>query len=355
MPKDKERTVNPATAALKASKARDIKKSRAAHQQQRTEKLARRNPERMQRQIDELVSMREAQGGKLRPKDTQVLEGLEKDLKGVKKAREMLGQGGEQERTGGQGHRTNDARDGQQQGQRGQPQSQLGKRSRPHRHQNDNMSDSSSDMTDPDVRSIPMPQDSPPPVPPRHIRQRERDIRRGRYTSRGPTRATGANADGENLDKDAGNTPHALPTRPPPPASAPKTTYSSAPQIRDLRKEATEKFVPAAVKARQNQKSKGDQGTLPEPEELDERERRSSGRAQVSNKIDTEMPDLEEEELVFEREMREIGDDEASEHEQASLGTGDAISEKHSDKGESSHHNKVPHTVEIEEVVDEDM
>ena len=162
-------------------------------------------------------------------------------------------------------------------------------------------------------------------------------------------------ADGENADNDAGKTPHSLPTKPPTPASAPKTTYSSAPQIRDLRKEATDKFVPAAVKARQNQKSKGISGTLPEPEEVDEKERRVSERAHAPDKVGTSMSGLDQEELAFEREMKELGDDEASEHEQASLGTGYAMLENDIGERGNSHYNEVPHTVEIEEVVDEDI
>ena len=86
MPKD-GRTINPAQAQRKADKQKEIAKSRKVQQTQRNEKLVKRNPERLQRQIDELKEV-ETRGG-LKAKDKETLTGLERDLRGVRKAREV--------------------------------------------------------------------------------------------------------------------------------------------------------------------------------------------------------------------------------------------------------------------------
>src|ERR1700759_218862 len=86
-----ERQINPATAALKASKKASIKKQKTQLAQQRTEKFARRNPDRLQKQIDELNALKDRSGGVLRPKDKETLDQLERDLRAVRKAREILG------------------------------------------------------------------------------------------------------------------------------------------------------------------------------------------------------------------------------------------------------------------------
>ena len=56
MAKDKseKRALNPAAAALKAQKQAAAKKGKAQVLAQRNERLARRNPDRLQRQIDDL-------------------------------------------------------------------------------------------------------------------------------------------------------------------------------------------------------------------------------------------------------------------------------------------------------------
>lgn len=221
----KERSVNPAQAQRKADKAKQLKKSKAEQQKQRNEKLARRNPDRLQRQLDELEELERA--GALRPKDKQDKEDLEKTLKAVKKARETLGQNALESRSSGNRDdaRRNDTRSGGQ---------TLGKRQRPY---NDD-----SEATDDDVRAIPMPRDTPPPVP------------RRRYEAR---RAGEQPATTEQQ-------------QPPKEAVKAQTTYSSAPVMRDLAKEAR-RFVPAAV-AQNTQRVKGQGGKLLEPEEMDKLE-----------------------------------------------------------------------------------
>ena len=231
----KEKSANPVAAQRKADKRKEINKSKKNVQEQRNEKLARRNPDRLQKQIDEL---KELDGrNQLRPKDKENLAQLEKDLRGIKRAREALGDAAPKFPSH---ERRNDRGDGQRgdtrQEQRDRRQN-LGKRRR-----DEVQSDSDGNDTDPEVRSIPMPRDTPPPMP----RQKFKDPQIG--------------PDGQRM-------PHALPTKPV--QAAPQLVYSSAPQLRDLKKEAT-KFVPAAV--RQKQKQVKGQGRLLEPEEIDKLE-----------------------------------------------------------------------------------
>ncbi|KXT08465.1 hypothetical protein AC579_6326 [Pseudocercospora musae] len=229
----KEKSSNPVTAQRKADKKKEINKSKRNVQEQRNEKLARQNPERLQKQIDGLKELQTR--GVLRPKDKETLTRLERDVRGIRRAREALGDKAPQlpshERREG-----NDAR--QEQRERRQ---NLGKRRRDSEHAHDSGSD-----TDSQVRNIPMPRDTPPPIP----REKVTDPQRG--------------PDGQRV-------PHALPSKPAAsPAAPPQLVYSSAPQLRDLRKEAV-KFVPAAVRAKQKQ-VKGE-GRLLEPEEIDSLER----------------------------------------------------------------------------------
>lgn len=90
MARDKERSVNPAQQQRKLEKAKQLKKSRAELQAKRNEKLARRNPDRIQRQIDDLKALEAS--GEIKPREKAILDDLERDLKAVRKAREALGQ-----------------------------------------------------------------------------------------------------------------------------------------------------------------------------------------------------------------------------------------------------------------------
>ncbi|KAJ5342200.1 hypothetical protein N7541_011324 [Penicillium brevicompactum] len=264
MAKDKERSVNPAAAQRKQDKQKELKKGKAEAQARRNEKLARRNPDRIQRQIADLKGVEES-GQKLRPRDKEILEALEKDLRGVLKAREALGEKAPRFDHGrGQGQ-------GQGQGRRG-GEGVLGKRQR---GSDDTRMprDSESSDTDEDVRRIPMPHDTPPPLP--------QNRRQGQGQS-------------------AGRGPHALPARPTPVAEA-RTVYEAKPEIRDLRQEATSKFVPAAV--RMKQQSIRGQGKLLEPEEMDRLEKagyNAGPGAQAGEQS------LEEEEERFNKELRSV-------------------------------------------------
>ncbi|THW10762.1 hypothetical protein D6D24_07693 [Aureobasidium pullulans] len=206
----KERSINPVAAQHKADKKQQLKKSKQNVQAQRNEKLARRNPERLQRQIDDLKSLATSQ--QLRPKDQATLDQLEKDLRAVRKARDVLGEKAPafaKRREGG----------GVQEGR---------KRRR--------VEEEDEDETDEDVRNIPMPKDTPPPAPRR-------------------------------------NQPHQLPNKPAVSAApvVAQTTYSSAPVLRNL-KEESRKFVPTTV-AQNITRQKGLGGRLLEPEEADKLEK----------------------------------------------------------------------------------
>jgi hypothetical protein len=219
----KEKNYNPVQDHKKQEKQKQIKKQKANLQAQRNEKLARRNPNRIQRDID---SLKEAdQSGGLKPHERQRLTELEKDLAAVNKAREALGDKApvfkpERRRDDDGGDR------GGRGGHRGGRGGVLGKRTRDGQRKADDSSD-----TDDDVRNIPMPRDTPPPIPRRHGQQ--------------------AQTDGE-------------------PAPEPKKAqivYEAAPEIRNFLKEAT-KFMPTAV-ANKMKMAKGEGNRLLDPEEFD--------------------------------------------------------------------------------------
>lgn len=277
MAKDKDKQVNPAAAALKKQKAAALKKGKAQVAAQRNERLANRNPDRLQRQIDELKNVETR--GQLRPKDKQTLEGLERDLRMVKKARESLGEkapsfGGK--RDGGE-RRDSGTRD---RGSRGG--GVLGKRRRDGSGWKQHADEPESSETDEDAREIPMPTDleNEPPIP------------------RKPRRPQNAN----DTPMGEPRLPHALPEKPPVKA---QTVYESAPQIRNLQKEAVSRFVPAAVAAKR--KLAQGQGRLMEPEEADRLERGGYLGTSTSKKPPQQSVDgMGDEEERFRREMDEL-------------------------------------------------
>ena len=232
MPKDKERSFNPAMAQRKSDKQKALKKSKSEALNRRNEKLARRNPDRIQRQINNLKEVEES-GRQLRPHDKELLEALERDFRSIQKAREALGD---------KAPVFGSARPQGHVGRDGNEHSVLGKRRRDdgrHRQWSKREESDSSD-TDESVRGIPMPRDTPPPIPRDHLKRKNQG-------------------------------PHALPSKPNAPATEVKTVYEAAPDVRNLQEEAVSKFVPAAVRMKQ-QSMKG-KGKLLEPEELDSLER----------------------------------------------------------------------------------
>jgi len=263
MAKDKEKKFNPVAEHKKTEKNKAIKKNKANITAQRNERLAHRNPDRLQQQIDEIKATQEAQGGEIRPRDREILQKLERDVKSIRKAREDAGVvdkgtlGKRRREDGGDNPNTSEiggGRGGQQRGRR-----------------------EDSPPTDEDVRRIPMPRDTPPPIP-------------YRAPATNPQRAT--------------------------PAAPAKTVYSAAPQVRNLQKEATSKFVPAAVaaklKALKGETAPG--GRYLEPEEVDALEAAGyAAKSAVENQTQTppissikpedDVTRLNAEELAFEREL----------------------------------------------------
>ncbi|KAJ9311872.1 hypothetical protein DTO271D3_7866 [Paecilomyces variotii] len=291
MAKDKERSINPAQAQRKLEKQKALKKSKAEALARRNEKLARRNPDRIQRQIDDLKAVEES-GQPLRPRDKQLLEELERDLRAVKKAREALG---DKAPTFSSGQYR---RDGQGDGTRGD--GVLGKR----RREGDNRwrQDSDSSDTDESVRRIPMPRDTPPPIPREYLQRRRPDANKEPLGERGP---------------------HPLPAKP---ETTPeiKTVYEAAPAIRDLRQEAVSKFVPTAVRMKKDA-IKG-QGKLVEPEEMDRLEKagyvagaatafRATSQGRESMSADVDEARLAEEEERFKRELGAVQVEEVTDEE----------------------------------------
>ena len=182
--------------------------------------------------------MREAKEfGQLRGRDARRLEELEKEVRMVRKAREQFRVQDNDEKRGslrkdGGGGVLGKRRRGDVEGR--------ARGGRPPDH-------SESSETDEEARSIPMPKDveNIPPIP------RRRHPRRNGLTN-------------EDVDL-------SLPAKPPISVAPVQTVYEAKPVLRDLTKEATSKFMPAAV-AMKLKKAKGETGLL-EPEELDQLER----------------------------------------------------------------------------------
>ncbi|KAF2970560.1 hypothetical protein GQX73_g3018 [Xylaria multiplex] len=234
----KERNFNPVQAQRKADKAKAIKKGKAEVTARRNEKLAKRNPDRLQKQIDDLKQITTS-GGTLTTHEQSVLEGLERDYKAVLKAREALG---DRAPSFGRGGPRPD----------GQDPRVLGKR----RRGREDASSDDDDVPD-DVKSIPMPRDTPPPI--------SKEILDEWYAKRRAAR----NANDTPLGIRAGRPSHQQEETPAPVEA--KTVYEAKPAVRDLRKEAVSAFVPSAVQMKLD-KSKGRAGLM-EPEEADRLEK----------------------------------------------------------------------------------
>lgn len=108
-----------------------------------------------------------------------------------------------------------------------------------------------------DVRRIPMPRDTPPPIP--------KEVMDKWYAKRRARREAEQAAMKEQQGGDEGKKTEGTP------AAESKTVYSAEPVRRDLQKEAVAAFVPSVVQ-RKMHKGQG-QGGLMEPEEADRLER----------------------------------------------------------------------------------
>lgn len=130
----------------------------------------------------------------------------------------------------------------------------LGKR----RRDNDELT-SDEDVSE-EVRRIPMPRDTPPPIP--------KEMLDKWYAKRRARRQAEQAENGQSVEKDKPAVPE------------PKTVYEAKPLVRNLQKEAVSAFVPTAVKIKMD-KGKG-QGGLLEPEEADRLEQEGYLKAQTS-------------------------------------------------------------------------
>lgn len=128
----------------------------------------------------------------------------------------------------------------------------LGKR----RRGGDDASSSDEEEVPEEVRRIPMPRDTPPPIPKAVLDEWYAKRRAKRAAAQGSQNANGTPLGGDR--------------QPPAPVEA-KTVYEAKPVVRDLKKEAVTAFVPAAVRMKMS-KGKGE-GGLMEPEEADRLER----------------------------------------------------------------------------------
>ncbi|KAL2885695.1 WW domain binding protein [Ceratocystis lukuohia] len=263
----KEKNFNPVQVQRKAEKAKAIKKGKAENQARRDEKLSRRNPARIQKQIDDLKVIM-INGGKLSQHEEQVLAGLEKELSAVKKARATLG-----DKAPVFANPCNDALGKRRRGEGGDGGQRLRRWDQ----------DSTDEDVPTEVRRIPMPRDTPPPIAKEELdkwyakrrerRAREEELRqieRGGDGSKSiPESSSGT------MHDDAGQKAK---TREP---VAVKKVYEAQPVVRDLVKEAVKAFTPLSV-LRKLDKSKGKNGLL-EPEEADRLE--AQGYLQLNNGI----------------------------------------------------------------------
>ncbi|KAK4154838.1 WW domain binding protein 11-domain-containing protein [Chaetomidium leptoderma] len=270
----KERNYNPVQAQHKADKAKAIKKGKSEQQTRRNEKLAQRNPGRIQQQIDDLKALKDG-GRKLNTHEEQALEALEKDLKAVKKAREALGDKAPQF---GHGHGP------PRHGQRGD--GVLGKR----RRDAEDASGSDSDVPA-DVKSIPMPRDTPPPI--------SKEILDEWYAKRRAKRDAERASEAEQRQDSE---------KPAAPVVEAKTVYEAKPVVRDLQKEAVSAFMPSAVRTK-IEKGKG-QGGLLEPEEADQLEKEGYLRAPEAMRLQPEQMEPRQDAGTRRVMMEEVDDEE---------------------------------------------
>ena len=240
MAKDKERSANPAQQQRKLEKAKALRKGKAEAQARRNEKLARRNPDRLQRQVDDLKALEES--GQIKPREKQILEQLEREVKAIRKAHESLGNRAPQF-SNHTSHTVRGDRD----------ETILGKRRWDGKiKQQTRQQESSGSETDESVRKIPMPKGTPPPIPGHWHRNQRRVAAAPAQLIEGELKV------------------HGIPQKPE--FVQAKTTYESAPQIRDLRKEAVSRFLPNVVRQKQAA-VRGAGSRLVEPEEVDKLEK----------------------------------------------------------------------------------
>ena len=285
----------------------NVSTGKAEQAARRTEKLARRNPERLQRQLDDLRAAQES-GHVLNSREKTMLEELERDITAVRKARDSLGDKAPQLGSGPSRGGRESQRDGRDDSRRGRGGGTLGKRRRDDEQQWRHHEDHTDSSTSESVKNIPMPRDTPPPIPPEYLRPRNHNQQ--------------LNPNLIPLPVDGPRTPHPLPTKPETAIKVQaQTVYEAKPVVRDLRKEAVTAFVPSVV--RHKMESTKGQGRLLEPEEVEKLEKEGyvgrtsagysagdpgklAGKETVSTVDAAKAETLEEEEKRFERELKSV-------------------------------------------------
>ena len=186
----------------------------------------------------------------------------------------------------------------------------LGKRGRDW----DRDRESKGSETDESVRNIPMPRDTPPPIPSHRARHRAHTVQHDR--------GSGTNANSIPLGEGRGGgerEPHALPERPPEVKVQAQTVYEAKPAVRDLLKEAVTRFVPTVVQKKLQAKKGVVGGRLLEEEEVERLEKEGYGTVESLEgngegmaelvggpEAGAEDAALDEEEERFERELRSV-------------------------------------------------
>lgn len=332
MPSEKSRPINPAAAQRKLEKTRALRKSKAAIQAQRTTRLATRNPLRLEQTIASLKSLQESQGGKLGQQEKKALEDAERDLVRVRKARETVrlkdgpsgrNEGGGRGRGGGgQGLGVKRLRREME----GKSKGELESKEEEEEEEEGGREDEGDEETDEDVRRIPMPRDTPPPIPRRphpNPASTSAPASNANLEPLGPARLPPSSyppSDTTATTTTTSQSPALAPLAPPPQPAVIKI-YESAPQVRDLRKEAVASFVPEVVR-RKLDAVRG-KGKLLEEEELRELEKEgftnvvsggsgggvassaTSGELKKKDRGDEE-EEFRKEEERFEREVRMV-------------------------------------------------
>ena len=206
-----------------------------------------------------------ARGGKLSKHEEKTLEELEREVKAIRKAREARGD-----------QAPSFDRSRSRDGDYGDSGGVLGKR----RRDRDDMSSSDEDVPE-EVRKIPMPRDTPPPIP-KDVLDQWYARRRARRDREAAKRDGTADKGDDKEERDKAKKEAA-------PDVESKTVYEAKPVVRDLRKEAVSAFVPTTVQMKMN-RGQGKSGLM-EPEEADRLEKegymKAKGDVDVSGSVET--------------------------------------------------------------------
>jgi hypothetical protein len=167
----------------------------------------------------------------------------------------------------------------------------LGKR----RRDADDASDSDSDVPD-DVRKIPMPRDTPPPIAKEILDEWYAKRRAKRNANQEPQTERRQQQQQQQSEKAEA------------PAVESRTVYEAKPIVRDLRKEAVSAFMPTTVRMK-IEKGKG-QGGLLEPEEADQLEKEGYLRASETTRSQPEQMQVDQDAGPRKVTLEEVEDDE---------------------------------------------